>query len=194
MSRLIVPGYHGSPAGHWQRHWLDLDVTADEVVQDDFDRPDLDAWLARLGEAVERRPGSVLIGHSLGALLIAHFAARNPDAPVAGALLVAPADAELLAGEHACFRSFAAIPRRALPFPSLVVASRNDPYMRFERAVDFADAWGAGLVDLGHAGHINIESGHGPWPEGFHLVDGLARKQARPPLGRRAGAGLCHAA
>jgi predicted alpha/beta hydrolase family esterase len=182
MSRLIVPGFRGSPAGHWQRHWLDLDVTAEEVVQDDFDRPDLSAWLARLGQAVDRRPGSVLVGHSLGALLIAHFASRNPGAPVAGALLVAPADADRLTAAFPCFRSFAGIPTAPLAFPSVLVASRTDPYMRFDRAAGFAEAWGAGLVDLGDAGHVNVESGHGPWPEGFHLVDAIGTRPAPGPI------------
>ncbi|MFB2608362.1 alpha/beta hydrolase, partial [Rhizobium phaseoli] len=26
--------------------------------------------------------------------------------------------------------------------------------------------WGSFLVDAGEAGHINADSGHGPWPEG----------------------------
>lgn len=50
--------------------------------------------------------------------------------------------------------------------PSLVVASRNDPFGTYEHADDIAAAWGALLLDAGEAGHINTESGHGPWPEG----------------------------
>ncbi|HUG60850.1 MAG TPA: alpha/beta hydrolase, partial [Methylomirabilota bacterium] len=41
------------------------------------------------------------------------------------------------------------------------------PYCRFDVADDLAAAWGAVFVDAGDAGHINAESGHGPWPEGL---------------------------
>jgi predicted alpha/beta hydrolase family esterase len=33
----------------------------------------------------------------------------------------------------------------------------------------FAAAWGATLIDAGDAGHLNPDSGHGPWPEGLLL-------------------------
>ena len=59
------------------------------------------------------------------------------------------------------------VPRDPLPFPSLVAASKTDPYASQEAAADLANAWGAMLVDAGDCGHINDESGHGPWPEGL---------------------------
>jgi predicted alpha/beta hydrolase family esterase len=57
----------------------------------------------------------------------------------------------------------------------VVVASRNDPYMAFDCAVALARDWGARMVDAGFAGHINVASGHGPWPEGRDLIQALAR-------------------
>ena len=173
MTRLIIPGYQGSPAGHWQHHWLGEDPDAGLVDQDDFGRPDLDAWLDRLDAQVARHPGAVLVGHSLGGALIAHFAARRPKAPVSGALIVAPADADRLVGRYPEFASFAGLPTAPLPFPAIVAASRNDPYLAYGRAGALAEAWGAGLVDLGQAGHVNIDSGHGRWAEGFILAEGL---------------------
>jgi uncharacterized protein len=71
--------------------------------------------------------------------------------------------------------SFAPIPRDPLPFPSLVVASRTDPYCSYERAEDFAYAWGAAIVDAGEAGHINTEAGFGPWPEGLMRFAGFLK-------------------
>ncbi len=47
----------------------------------------------------------------------------------------------------------------ALAFPSVLVASRNDPYCEFERARLFAYAWGAQFMDYGDCGHINADSG-----------------------------------
>ena len=85
---------------------------------------------------------------------------------VAGAFLVAPPDVANPEIRPKHLMTFGPYPRDPLPFPSLVVASRNDPFGTYEHADDMAAAWGALMLDAGEAGHINAESGHGPWPEG----------------------------
>jgi hypothetical protein len=72
--------------------------------------------------------------------------------------------------------AFAPISRDPLPFPSILVASRTDPHCAFDRAEDFAYAWGAALADAGNAGHLNTASGHGPWPEGLMRFAGFLAK------------------
>lgn len=178
MSRLILPGWQGSGPGHWQRCWAAEDDRCRVVEQDDWERPELGAWLDRLHAAVMNSPGSILIAHSLGAVLVAHYARRHPDAPVAGALLVAPADVDALSSDHA-LASFQPAPLSPLPFPSLLALSRNDPYISVARGQLFARAWGSELVDLGEAGHVNTESGHGPWRQGFTLADHLEQHLVR---------------
>ena len=37
-----------------------------------------------------------------------------------------------------------------------------------------AKAWGAELVDIGDAGHINTSAGYGEWPAGERLLASLA--------------------
>jgi uncharacterized protein len=59
------------------------------------------------------------------------------------------------------------LPKEPLPFPAVLVASRNDKYSSFENSEALAGMLGAKLVDAGYSGHINSESGHGPWPEGL---------------------------
>jgi len=114
----------------------------------------------------------VLVGHSLGCVLIAHFAQRHPDAPVAGAFLVAPADVDYAERLPANALSFAPTPLRSLPFPAVVIASTNDPYMTIGRARELADAWKARLVNIGESGHINSTAGFGRWRAGDrHLVE-----------------------
>lgn len=171
---LIVPGFKGSGPGHWQHHWLAEDPDAILVRQDDWFAPCLESWLARLLDYIHRNPGATVVAHSLGVPLLVHAAHRHPRLPVARALLVAPADVDLRVSVHDCFRSFVPVPRGPLPFPATVVASRNDPYIGFGRAADFALAWGAGFKDLGVSGHINIESGHGHWPQARHFLPDLA--------------------
>jgi hypothetical protein len=68
------------------------------------------------------------------------------------------------------------IPRTPLGAPSIVVASTNDPWVRLSSAAYWADCWGSRLDQIGPAGHINTDSGHGPWPEASN-----ACKPCRPP-------------
>ena len=54
------------------------------------------------------------------------------------------------------------------------MASSDDPYVEPTRAAEIAVSWGAELVALQGAGHINVEAGHGPWPEGRQLLERLS--------------------
>jgi predicted alpha/beta hydrolase family esterase len=177
---LFVPGWKNSGPGHWQTLWQASEPGWDRVMQRDWERPGPVAWLAALDERVSEctsRP--VLVGHSLGAIAIVKWAAIRRGR-AAGAFLVAPADVEAFACPSE-LRPFAPIPRRPIPFPVHVVASHDDPYVTPVRAAEFARSWGASFTDIGSAGHINIDSGHGPWPEGRVLLDALlARLAARP--------------
>jgi uncharacterized protein len=159
---IIVPGLGGSGEQHWQTHLERSFLDATRVHQDDWDRPELTRWAERLASAVQAQPGAVLVAHSLGCPLVAHLAAWQPDLPVAAALLVAPADVESAHHTPDHTRCFAPIPRLALPFRSIVVASTNDSYMAFDRCRDLATAWGAEFIDVGPCGHINVASGFGP--------------------------------
>lgn len=178
---LIIPGFQGSGEGHWQRHWLSDDPDALLVEQDSWDEPELEAWLSRLADAVSRYPGSTLVAHSLGVPLVVHLAHRHPQLEIDRALLVAPADVDLRVMAHECFRSFVSLPLDRLPFAATVCASRNDPYISFNRAAGFAVDWGARLIDMGHAGHINVESGHGRWADAAGLLP-PSRQAPRAPI------------
>ncbi len=171
---LILPGYAGSEEEHWQARWAARLKTARIVAQDDWHRPDPETWRSRVVDAVQAatRP-VILIAHSLGVVAAVEAAPRFPEGVVRGALLVAFPDIEAGADLPESVRAFAPVPRDPLPFPSLLVASRTDPHCTYERAEDYAYAWGAALVDAGEAGHINVASGHGPWPEGLMRLAGF---------------------
>ncbi len=170
MTTLIVPGLGGSGDGHWQRWWTTVDPGAKIVEQPDWSQPDLPTWTARVAEEVSRHPVPLLVGHSLGAVLIAHLAAQRPDLTIRGALLVAPADVEESETLRAAAPGFSPIPRIRLPFPCTVVASTNDPHMSIGRSKYFAQIWGARFYHLGDSGHINMASGFGAWPGGLQLA------------------------
>ena len=178
---LIVPGLHDSGEGHWQRRWLEQLPTASKVEQANWERPTLAEWVLGLVEAIRQNPGAILVGHSLGCALIAHVTRLGGGRGIGGAMLVAPA--ELNGGGPAgpLLQGFGPMPLPPLPFPSVVVASRNDPYVPLERAEIFARSWGAVFVNLGLAGHVNIASGHGPWPEGLALLGDLLHRTEQAP-------------
>src|SRR3954451_20137629 len=137
---LIVPGLAGSGPDHWQTAWERLDARCRRVEQSDWENPTLSAWRANLEGAIAgSSEPTVLVAHSLGAVLVAHWGQGQPRDRVLGALLVAPADVDTLLGAFPEIQSFVPLPMNSLPFPSLLVASRNDPYLSFERALLFAD-------------------------------------------------------
>jgi predicted alpha/beta hydrolase family esterase len=139
------------------------------VEQYDWDNPLCEAWLERLDQAIGAAgPRSVLVAHSLGCLLVAHWGARF-SGQILGALLVAAPDPHG-ANFPAQARGFTPAPTDPLPFPSIVVASTDDPYADFEFAQTCARSWGSQLVNLGAKGHINADSGLGGWPEGRTLL------------------------
>ncbi len=173
---LFVPGLGGAGPGHWQSRWQTKLSTARRVEQESFDEPDRDAWRARIVDAViESRRPVLIVAHGLGAVAVAHAAPAFPAEVVRGAFLVAPPDVER-PDMPAALHAFAPIPREPLPFPSLLVASRNDPYASYERAEDVSYSWGAALVDAGEAGHLDQEGGFGPWPEGLMRLAGFLRR------------------
>lgn len=183
---LIVPGLYNSEPDHWQSHWQRALPTAERVEQTDWERPLLGDWTISLAEAVRQRPGAILVAHSLGCALVAHLTQVTGGRGIGGALMVAPADVNREGPAGRLLTGFSPIPRLRLPYPSLVVASRDDPYVEIERAEAFARGWGSKFVDLGRAGHINVASGHGQWVKGRALLADLIRdvEAARAPTER----------
>ena len=168
---LILPGLNGSGPTHWQTRWERRLPQARRVIERDWDHPDRAEWVAALDLAVaEAGPEAVLVAHSLGCLQVAHWAAGGGR--VRAALLVAPPDPDA-SDFPSEVTGFAPLPSVPLPFPSILVASRNDPYGTFSFAANCARAWGCRLVDAGALGHINAQSELGDWPEGLRLLEEL---------------------
>ncbi|MDB4949075.1 MAG: hypothetical protein JWM27_1724 [Gemmatimonadetes bacterium] len=166
---LMVAGWGGSGPQHWQSLWERADPGMLRVRQRDWDAPDRAEWVAALDAAISAvaRP-PVLVAHSLGCIAVAHWAAAH-NRPVAGALLVAPADVDRPETPPE-LRGFAPVPLDALPFSSIVVAGTTDPWASLPRAAWFARCWGSSLVNAGDAGHLNTDAGYGPWPAGERLL------------------------
>ena len=168
----MVPGLSGSGPGHWQTLWERTLANSSRIEQADWDRPERGPWLDAIAAAIDEFGDDVvLVGHSLGAIAIAQWAARDHRA-VRGALLVAPTDVDAF-GVQRELASFGPISKAPLPFPSVVVASNNDSWISLERAKQFAGDWYAEFIDAGPIGHVNTESNVGAWPQGRILLESL---------------------
>ncbi len=175
---LIVPGLRSSGPGHWQTHWESA-LGATRVEQLDWETPDLERWSARVVAAVNPDPRpAVLIAHSFGTLAAVH-ALRRVAPKIRGLLLVAPAAPEK-------FGITRLLPQLPLGVPSILVGSQSDPWLSLSRARALAATWDSEFLSLGDAGHVNTDSGYGPWVDGLNLLERLEARQETPrPVPRR---------
>jgi predicted alpha/beta hydrolase family esterase len=170
---LTLPGLSGSGATHWQTRWEQLHG-ARRVEQPDWEQPERETWIATLDRAIAAQSGRVvLVAHSLGCALVAHWAAYATSAGLAtikAALLVAPPDVGR-ADMPKQVVGFAPLPRQALPFESTLIGSTDDPFCSIDRIAAIASDWHSDFVNIGAAGHINSDSGLGDWPAGWRFVE-----------------------
>jgi uncharacterized protein len=163
---LIIPGYTNSGPDHWQSRWEEKLSSARRVEQAEWSKPVREDWVAEVVKAAnEATKPIVLVAHSLGVPTAIHALPEIKD-KVKGGFFVAPPDVADPNIKPRHLMTFGPYPRDPLPFPSVVIASRNDSFCSYEAAEDIANAWGSLFIDAGEAGHLNAESGHGPWPEG----------------------------
>jgi uncharacterized protein len=179
---LIVPGLRDHVEAHWQTLLAKSLPRVRSVPP--MGRSDLDCQTrVRAIEAeISMIEGPVVIvAHSGGCIMVAHWAAVTAHAQrVRGCLLATPPDFEnpmpegyptipmLQAG------GWLPVPRSRLPFRSLVAASRNDPLGAFDAVRSLADQWGSEFEDLGDVGHLNPASGFGAWPRAKQWVEAMA--------------------
>ena len=178
MRILIVPGLNGSGPGHWQTLWEEK-YGCERVEQRDWGNPDIVEWVSTLNTVITARSErNIIVAHSLGCLAVAHWANSYPEktGKIQSALMVAPPNVELSSYIPEKLRRFAT--HNVIPFPSVLVGSENDHYMTLASVQRLADHWGSRFVNAGAVGHINPDSGHGPWPRGEALLMSLIKAYA----------------
>ena len=163
---LVVSGWSDSGPEHWQSRWQAKLSTARRVTQRDFEKPIRAEWEEKIArEVLESARPAVIVAHSLGVIATLHAAQRVGDedrrrlsrrAALGGGN---PRNAVDRFG-------LLPVPRARLPFPATMVGSSDDPYADLLFARNLAQDIGAQFIDAGASGHINVDSGHGPWPEG----------------------------
>ena len=174
---LIVPGHMNSGPDHWQTRWQEKLSAARRVDQQDWLSPKKSEWIERIVETVaQAKKPVVIVAHSLGVLATAAALTQAQPSNVKGAFLVSPPGKPYIISSEQIDHAFAQISHDPLPVPSVLIASRDDPYCPWLDAEELAFAWGSAFIDAGHAGHHNAESGHGPWPEGLMQFAGFMAK------------------
>ncbi|MFB7256199.1 RBBP9/YdeN family alpha/beta hydrolase [Streptomyces nojiriensis] len=180
---VIVPGMREHVEDHWQtivaRRLGDAGRTVRTVPPLVRDRLSRAAHVTNVVDVMAQITGPVLIvAHSAGVMTTVQWARRH-DADVRGALLATPPDFEtpLPDGyptpDELARYGWTPVPRKPLPFPSIVAASANDPLGSPERVAGLARDWGSSLVEIGRVGHLNPASGHGPWSRAEELIEAL---------------------
>jgi predicted alpha/beta hydrolase family esterase len=169
---VILPGLGNSGPGHWQTIWEKSNPNFSRIEHTEWDHPSCAAWIDTLEKTVSANgPNTFLAAHSLACLLIAHWATVTQSV-IRGALLVAPPDPDSNFFPSSA-SSFANFPKTKFAFPSILVGSENDVYGSIQFAKECAANWGSEFVNAGRAGHINPDSGYGPWQMGEHLLEKL---------------------
>jgi predicted alpha/beta hydrolase family esterase len=178
-SILVIAGYEGSGPVHWQSRLISKLSAAQLVEQDDWLFGSLENAVSAIVRAVvvAQKP-VVFVAHSAGCLLVAHAIAALGDdlQKVKGAFMVSAPDPEIVKTLPKIDPALPLVPRQVLPFPSLLVSSSNDEFCSQSVSKQLAADWGSVWVDAGEAGHINTNSGHGPWPEGMMRFAGFLSK------------------
>ena len=166
---IMLPGIGGSGEDHWQTLWERFHPSMKRFNPPDWDKPELSIWCIALQDAVDAAEHPIiLVAHSLSCLLVAHCA-MDSRSTVAGAFLVSVPDPEAPAFPSAA-SSFREVPRTALPFRSIIIASTNDPYGSIDYMQRRAHEWNSELVNIGEHGHINASSNLSEWDEGHSLL------------------------
>ncbi|WP_414224484.1 RBBP9/YdeN family alpha/beta hydrolase [Cupriavidus necator] len=183
---LMVPGLRDAVPQHWQTLLAARLPRVRSVAPMGRDGLDCAARVAAIEHEAQAVEGPlVIVAHSAGCIMVAHWALQTKR-PVQGALLVTPPDLESPLPEgNPTIEALRAggwlpVPRSRLPFRSIVGASRNDPLGSFERVAGLALDWDADLVDLGQVGHMNPASGHGDWPQAEAFVAQLSAARRHP--------------
>lgn len=173
---LTLPGIGGSGPDHWQTHWENCDTRIRRVEQEDWNSPNLEAWLRNTSDAVRSSDRSVvLIAHSLSCLLVPFMMHADEEIRrnIAGLFLVAVPDPRSPVFPKSA-ADFANHPKTPLWCPVLSLISEDDPYGATVYASALTQKWGGHSISLGKCGHVNEASGLADWGHGRDLLSAFA--------------------
>ena len=183
---VIVPGVGGSEYHHWQS-WLQRQLmSCSRVQQQDWNLPVLKEWIAQFVKTVAPIQDEIqIVAHSFGCLTTVAALAEHPELnqKVKKLILVAPAnparfgDAGFARNSQNDYAEY--FHQLKIHVPATMIISENDPWLAFDDAQSLAKSWKLKPVNAGLAGHINVASGYGPFPE---IYDYLISEKPAPHI------------
>lgn len=167
---LIVPGLHNSGSGHWQTEWEQRLPYAHRIELPDWKIPNIGAWVGAIENAIEKFSPTHIVAHSFGtlasAVVVAKASASSKARSLRGLFFVAPADPDK-------FNLRDALPSSTLAVSGILIGSLTDPWLSWQGAQRLGKQWNLRVECAGDAGHINTQSGHGAWLEGWQSLHTL---------------------
>jgi len=167
---LLLHGWGGSDWPHWQS-WLASELVKEYktvsfplIMHPHY--PHLNRWKKEVRAYLRDFRPTTVICHSLANTLWFHLcneADIEPMETVERLVLVAPPS---LRCEIETIKSFFPLeaPKDLHAKSAMLVVSSNDPYMPLKEAWELQERLQIPMKVLNDAGHINAESGYGPWP------------------------------
>lgn len=169
---VIVPGVGGSEYHHWQS-WLQRQLmSCSRVQQQDWSLPVLKEWIAQFVKTIAPIQDEIqIVAHSFGCLTTVAALTEHPELnqKVKKLILVAPAnparfgDAGFARNSQNDYAEY--FHQLKIQVPATMIISENDPWLAFDDAQSLAKSWKLKPINAGQAGHINVASGYGPFPE-----------------------------
>ena len=177
---LILHGWGGSDYPHWQS-WLAGEIAKDYgtvsfPLLDNPHFPTKNRWIRQVKALLKSFRPDTVICHSLANILWFHLCHEGEIAPVKRLLIVAPPRLDLELDTIATFFPVTP-PKRLFAEEAELVTSTTDPYLDTAEAAALQQALGVEMHVVEGGGHLNAESGYGPWP---WVLDWLG--QTKKPL------------
>jgi len=169
---IMIPGLGGSGESHWQTFWEKNDPSIVRVEQKDWDNPVCQVWVDQVEDTLKGIPNKtfVLIAHSLGCATVIHAYAQQKLPNVIGVFMVALPDVNQEDFPKEC-QFYSPLPDVKFEFPSIMIASSNDPYSSLNVIENTSKNLGSVFISLGERGHIGTAANLGNWDEGKILFE-----------------------
>ena len=170
---LLLYGWHASPPPHWQdwlaRELVSIGYTVSFPQLSNPLQPKKDIWIKEAKEVIYELKPDIVICHSLGNILWWHLCNEGLGLYVKHLIMVAP-PRDL--SEYEAIMDFfpVELPGSLYSKESLMVTSDDDPYLNKSEGIRFARALNVKHEVFQNMGHINADSGFGPWPWILNLI------------------------
>lgn len=176
---LIIPGLREHVEEHWQTLLAARLPKVRIVPPIEVNKLSCSARVEAIQQELDKIEGPViLVAHSAGVLMVAHWAVKY-QRKIKGALLAAPPDLNASWPDSypspsvLSMNGWSPVPQGKLPFPSIIAASNNDHLASIDAVKTLAELWGSQFLELGDVGHLNPASGFGDWPLADSLISSL---------------------